>query len=204
MTTYYKPVGTPVTYPALRSRCGNRLPDDFFAWRMLENAERRRLVAEGHHVIGLPVMPADLDRFCRTNRCRADSAAIAAMVAWRGAEIYGTQADYEAYRASLVVVEDVRAERGPEIVEAGPGVVRKRPWWAFWRPKYQVTDVSVAQLEADAAARRQPGRAFWRRPTYSAADAGVAPSRPTPMLALPRRRPWWAFWRRDTPAVPAE
>jgi hypothetical protein len=163
MTTYYKPVAAPVIYPALHRLCAGRLPETFEAWRAVEIAARRDLVAQGHHVIGLPVMPADLQGFCRSNRCRADSAAMAALVARRGGEIYGTQEDYEAYRASLVVTEDVRAAR-PELVEAGPGVVRTRPWWAFWRPRYQVTDVSVAQLEADAAARqRRPGWAFWRR-----------------------------------------
>ena len=201
MTTYYKPVATPVAYAGLYRLCDGRLPDTFETWRVMENTARRDLVAAGHHVIGLPVTPADLSRFCRANRCRMDTAAMVALVARRGAEIYGTQEDYEAYRASLVVTEDVRAER-PEIVEAGPAVVRKRPWWALWRPKYAVTEISVAQLEADAAARRRPGWAFWRRPSYSPADAGAAPS--TPMVALPRQRPWWAFWRRDTPAVPAE
>jgi len=230
MTTYYKPVAAPVIYADLYRLCDGRLPDTFEAWRIMENTARRDLVAAGHHVIGLPVMPLDLERFCRANRCRPDSAAMAYLVARRGAEIYGTQEDYEAYRASLVVTEDVRAQR-PEIVEAGPGIVRQRPWWAFWRPKYQLTDVTTAQLEADAVVRRRPGWAFWRpryrsadltaaqmeadaaarqqpgwavrrRPGYAAVDAGAAPA--VPMVALPRRRPWWAFWRRDTAPMPAE
>lgn len=162
MTTYYKPVGCPVDYPALYRLSGGRLPETFEAWRLVERDARRELVASGHHVIGLRVAPAALGQFCRANRCRADRAAMAALVAQRGAEIYGTQEDYEAYRASLVVTEDVRAQR-PELVEAGPAVVRKRPWWAFWQPKYEVTDVSVAQLEADAAARRRPWWRFGRR-----------------------------------------
>lgn len=199
MATYFKPVAAPVAYAALYELCDGRLPATFEAWRAVEGIVRRDLVAQGHHVIGLPVIAGDLARFCRANRCRADSAAMAALVARQGAEIYGTQEDYEAYRASLVVTEDVRAER-PEIVEEGPGLVRRRPWWAFWRLKYQVVDVSAAQLEANAQARRSHW-ASWRRPAYPA-DTRAAPA--VPMVALPRRRPWWAFWRRDTPAVPAE
>jgi hypothetical protein len=162
MTTYYKPVATPVEYPALYRLSRGHLPSTFEAWRLTERPVRGELVARGHHVIGLPVTATALQRFCRSNRCRADSAAMAALVAYRGAEIYGTQEDYEAYRASLVVTEDVRAHR-PDLVEAGPGIVRKRPWWAFWRPKYEVTDVSAAQLEADAASRR---RSWWRFGRY--------------------------------------
>lgn len=198
MTTYYKPVAAPLDYPALRNLCGDRLPDTFEAWRAAEDAERRDLVARGHHVIGLSVTPEGLRGFCRASRCRADRAAMAAMVARRGAEIYGSQEDYEAYRAGLVVTEDVRAER-PEIVEEGPALVRKRPWWAFWRPKYEVTDVSAAQLEADAAARRRP---WWR---FGRQEAPVVDLRAPRYDTRASRRPWWAFWRRrETPAVPAE
>jgi hypothetical protein len=158
MTNYYKPVAPPVSYAALHKLCNGCLPETFEAWRLPEIAARRELVAQGHHVTGLPVVPADLSRFCRENRCRADSAAMAALVARRGAEIYGTDEDYEAYRASLVVTEDVRAERGAEIAEEGPGRVRRRPWWAFWRPKYEVEDVSAAQLKREVAAQR---RKWW-------------------------------------------
>jgi hypothetical protein len=158
MTNYYKPVAMPVSYPELSRLCNGRLPATFEAWRLAENITRRGLVAEGHHVIGLPIVPEDLYRFCREHRCRADSAAMAALVARRGGEIYGTDEDYEAYRASLVVTEDVRAERGADVVEEGLGRVRRRPWWAFWRPKYEVEEVSAAQLEREAAMER---RKWW-------------------------------------------
>lgn len=203
MTTYYVAAVPPVAYPALFDLCDGRLPETFEAWRFRENVARRELVAEGHHVIGMCVMPGDLERHCRSRRCRADVAALTALATLRGLEVYGSQADYEAYRASIVVTEDVRAGR-PDIVERMDEAprVRRRPWWAFWRPRYRTVATETMRSDAISAIprrqsdipltalpRRRPWWAFWR-PKYAVVDRGVAEIEP-----VMRRRPWWAFWR---------
>ena len=146
MTTYYVPAIVPIAYPAVHGLCNGRLPDTFEEWRVRESNARRELVAQGHQVYGMALSPADLDRHCRSRNCRADADALADLAMRRGVETYGGEAEYARYRASTVVVDDVRVARPNDAIveEVLPGRWR-RPWWAFWRPRYQTVAVGAVR-----------------------------------------------------------
>ena len=136
MTVYYVAAVAPIVYPSLYRLCDGRLPDTFWDWRLREDETRRGLVANGHHVIGICVVPGDLQQYCRSMNCQADGAALNALAARFGAERYGGVESYERVRAQTVVVEDARGApvtAGDErvLVEDVPPI--RRHWWQLWK-----------------------------------------------------------------------
>jgi hypothetical protein len=150
MALYYVASIAPVAYPAFFDLCGGRLPPTFEAWEVPQTAARRDLVVRGHHVVGLPVNPADFRGYCRSMRCRPDAVALAAFATRRGNERFGTQADYEALRVRIVVTEDTRAD-GPAPIDQ-PLAPARRHWWEIWRRPRPARAVERRRSSYDRAA----------------------------------------------------
>ncbi len=194
MAVYYVSAVTPVAYPAFFNLSDGTLPETFFEWRMLEDVARRELVAEGHHVIGIPVAPADFRDYCRSMNCRPDGVALNGLATRIGADIYERGERYERARARTVIVEDVRAR--PALAARGRTVLVdeapvRRHWWQFWRRPVVVEDRSEVVVADAAPVRRRHWWQFWRRPVVVEERPGLAFAETTPV-----RRHWWQFWRR--------
>lgn len=176
MALYYVASIPPVAYPAFFDLCDSRLPPTFEDWEIAQTLARRHLVMSGHHVVGLPLDPIDFRGYCRSMRCRADAASLAACATLRGNEQFGTEADYEALRARIVVVEDTRAYGRAPIDRT---VAPRRHWWQFWRRPAPVV----------MAERPLAGAAY--APATTADEVVLDP---------PPRQHWWEIWRRPQTA----
>jgi hypothetical protein len=134
MSVYYVPSLQPIEFPRFRALCNDGLADTFEDWSVAQAYRRRALAAEGHHIIGVYVAPADLDRYCRSTRSAANTAALDALATRIGTGVYDSTETYNRVRAQTVVVDDTRS--GPAFAgdaDAIPVPARRRHWWNSWR-----------------------------------------------------------------------
>ncbi|HXO02423.1 MAG TPA: hypothetical protein VN900_10230 [Stellaceae bacterium] len=129
MSVYYVPSLQPIEFARFRALNNSGLPETFEDWSVAQALRRRALAADGHHVIGVYVGPADFGRYCRSMNRAADIAALDALAMRIGTGVYDSTESYDRARAQTVVVEDTRS--GPAF--AGDVPARRRHWWSSWR-----------------------------------------------------------------------
>jgi hypothetical protein len=133
MSVYYVPSLRPIEFARFRTLCNDGLADIFEDWAIAQTLRRRALAADGHHVIGVYVAPADFDSYCRSRNCARDFVALDALATRIGTGIYDSTKTYNRVRAETVVVEDTRSLAFAGDADAIPAPARRRHWWSSWR-----------------------------------------------------------------------
>jgi hypothetical protein len=128
MSIYYLPSLQPIEFAQFRALCNGGLAETFDAWALALSGKRRGLVAGGHHVIGVPVRPAQFRHHCRTTNCAPDAVALDVLATRIGTGIYDSEAAYRRDRARIVVVEETRSGQPVPSVSAA-----RWHWWGSWR-----------------------------------------------------------------------